>query len=203
MNPLIAVVVIAAVVVLVIVAWLVGARRRTEDLKSRFGSEYERTVEREGDRRSAEAELRQRQERVEALDIRPLPPERRDHYAEEWRHVQAEFVDQPTQAITQADRLVGEVMEARGYPVGDFEQRVADVSVDHPEVVEHYRVAHDIASRRDDLTVDTESLRQAMVHYRALFEDLLGASTNGSDRTPNASERTSRPTDPTLTRSAS
>ena len=196
MNPLILLLVIAVVVLLAIVVWLVGSQRRTEALKTRFGPEYDRTLESEGDRRAAETELRQRQDRVAALDIQPLPAARRDQYAEEWRQVQAEFVDQPSQAITQADRLVGEVMEARGYPVGDFEQRVADVSVDHPGVVEHYRVAHDIASRRNDLTVDTESLRQAMVHYRALFEDLLGGSGDGSDRPR-------RPTDPTLTRSAS
>jgi hypothetical protein len=196
MSPWIPLLVIVVVVLLAIVAWLVAQRRRTDELKNRFGSEYQRTVEAEGDRRSAEAELRQRQARVAALDIKPLPADQRDEFAEEWRHVQAEFVDEPSQAITEADRLVGQVMEARGYPVGDFDQRVADVSVDHADVVEHYRVAHDIASRRDDLTVDTESLRQAMVHYRALFEDLLGVSGRGS-------ERPTRPADQNLTRSAS
>lgn len=169
------------VALLAVVGWLLYERRRSEQLRSEFGSEYKRTVETTGDKRAAEAELRERQERVEALDIRPLPANERDSYAQQWREVQARFVDEPGTAITDADALIGKVMEARGYPVSDFEQRVADVSVGHANVVEHYRAAHEIASRRDDLSTDTEALRQAMVHYRALFEDLL-ESTNGTDK---------------------
>jgi predicted nucleic acid-binding protein len=175
------------VVLLAVVGWLLYERRRSDQLRSEFGPEYKRTVEAAGDRRAGEAELRERQQRVEALDIRPLPPRERDAYAQEWREVQARFVDEPTGAISDADALIGKVMEARGYPVADFEQRAADVSVGHANVVEHYRAAHEIASRRDDLGTDTEALRQAMVHYRALFEDLLEPS-NGTE------ESASKPT---------
>jgi hypothetical protein len=184
MNPLVLVAIVVIVVLLAVIGWLVAERRRSDDLKARFGPEYQRTVETEGDRRSAEAELQRRIGHVNALHIRPLPEDQRDEYADEWRHVQADFVDQPSEAITEADRLVGQVMEARGYPVGDFEQRVADVSVDHPDVVEHYRKAHAIHSER---RASTEDLRQAMVHYRALFADLLEPpareqETNRSER---------------------
>ena len=168
--------VLVIVVLLAVVGWLLYERRRTDELRSTFGPEYRRTLDETGDRRAAEAELRERKQRVDALDIRPLPPAERDRYAGGWRKVQADFVDAPGSAITEADRLIGEVMQARGYPVSDFEQRVADVSVDHPAVVEHYRAAHAIAERRSDVTTDTEALRQAMVHYRALFDDLLDGS---------------------------
>ena len=166
--------VVVIVVLLAAVGWLLYERRRSTELQSRFGSEYRRAVDDAGDRRSAEAELRRRQERVDALKIRDLPAADRDRYASEWRQVQALFVDEPRSAIDDADELIGRVMEDRGYPVADFEQRVADVSVDHPDVVEHYRAAHAIAARRAELDTSTEDLRQAMVHYRALFEDLLG-----------------------------
>jgi len=190
--------VLVIVVLLAVVGWLLYERRRSDELRSTFGPEYRRTLDETGDRRAAEAELRERKERVAALDIRPLAPADRDRYAGAWRQVQAEFVDAPGSAITDADRLIGEVMQARGYPVSDFEQRVADVSVDHPAVVEHYRAAHAIASRRNDVTTDTEALRQAMVHYRALFEDLLdGSGTNRS------TEPGSATAEPELTRRAS
>ena len=169
------------VVLLAVVGWLLYERRRSDQLKSEFGPEYKRTLETTGDRRAAEAELRERRERVEALDIRALPKNERETYAQEWREVQARFVDEPGRAITDADALIGKVMQARGYPVSDFEQRAADVSVGHANVVEHYRAAHEIASRRDDISTDTEALRQAMVHYRALFEDLL-QSSNGTEQ---------------------
>jgi predicted nucleic acid-binding protein len=179
--------VVVIVVLLAVVGWLLYERRRSDQLRSEFGPEYKRTVEAAGDRRAAESELRERQQRVEALDIRPLPANEREAYAQQWREVQARFVDEPTGAISDADALIGKVMEARGYPVADFEQRAADVSVGHANVVEHYRAAHEIASRRDDLGTDTEELRQALVHYRALFEDLLepsdGAETQASNRT--------------------
>ncbi|HYK94974.1 MAG TPA: hypothetical protein VE011_03780 [Candidatus Dormibacteraeota bacterium] len=167
--------ILVVVVLVAIVGWLVYERRRSDTLRSKFGPEYRRTIEATGDRREAEAELQARERRVAALDIRTLPAAERARYADEWRDVQSHFVDEPVAAIVEADALIGQVMEARGYPVSDFEQRVADISVDHPSVVEHYRIAHRIAARKDERTIDTESLRQAMVHYRALFDDLLGA----------------------------
>jgi hypothetical protein len=121
----------------------------------------------------AERELRARAERVEQLHIRELPPEESARYAQEWRAVQAHFVDDPGQAIAEADRLIGEVMQARGYPLGDFSQRAADVSVDHPRVVEHYRAGHALAERSASGEATTEDQRQAMVHFRALFEELI------------------------------
>src|SRR5262245_23788348 len=165
---------IVIVVLLAVIGWLVYERRRSDELRSRFGPEYARAVDAAGDRRTAESELRGRKDRVAALDIRPLPAAERDRYQTEWRSVQAQFVDDPKAAIDEADALIRTVMKARGYPVADFDQRVADISVDHPNVVEHYRQAHAIASRRDDVSTNTEDLRQAMVHYRALFQDLLG-----------------------------
>jgi hypothetical protein len=178
--------ILVVVVLVAIVGWLLYERRRSATLRSEFGPEYRRTIEATGDRREAEAELEARQKRVAALDIKPLPAAERARYADEWRDVQSRFVDEPAAAITAADALIGKVMEARGYPVSDFEQRVADISVDHPGVVEHYRVAHRIAARKDELTTDTESLRQAMVHYRALFDDLLGQDEVATAATPRA-----------------
>lgn len=168
------------VLVLIVLAVAVGAfswmsmqRRRTEELRQRFGPEYDHAVQELGDQHQAEAELQARQKRVERLHIQPLEPAERDRFIAAWRATQAQFVDEPTAAITEADRLVAEVMRARGYPVGDFEQRAADISVDHPGVLEHYRAAHTIALANQSGQADTEDLRQAMVHYRALFEELL------------------------------
>jgi hypothetical protein len=165
---------IAVLVVLVVVAaWLFERRRRTERLRRQFGPEYERTVRAAGGAARAETALEARQRRVAQLDIRPLDPEERGRFSERWRVVQACFVDDPRGAVADADALVGEAMQARGYPVGDFEQRAADVSVDHPAVVDHYRRAHEVALRLRDDRVTTEDLRRAMVDYRALFDDLL------------------------------
>jgi hypothetical protein len=166
--------IIVALVVIALVVWSSMRKRRSEELRERFGLEYDRAVEEHQDRRSAEGALKEREERVEALQIRPLSAEQRGRFDEGWRSVQAQFVDDPTGATTAADRLVAEVMEARGYPVGDFEQRAADISVGHPQVVEHYRAAHQIALRNERGEASTEDLRQALVHYRALFQDLLG-----------------------------
>jgi hypothetical protein len=155
------------------VAWTSMQRRRTEELRQRFGPEYDHAVQELGDQHQAEAELQARQKRVERLKIQPLEPAERDRFVTAWRSTQAQFVDDPAGAIAEADRLVAEVMRARGYPVGDFEQRAADISVDHPDVLEHYRAAHTIALANGRGQTTTEDLRQAMVHYRALFEDLL------------------------------
>ena len=173
MSPL-EIVLIAIVLIAVIVGvWLIMKAKRTRELRSRFGPEYGRAVRAEGDARAAEKVLHQREQRVARLKIIPLNQEERSRFADKWEHEQAHFVDQPREAVEAADRLVAEVMRARGYPVSDFEQRVADVSVDHPVVVENYRVAHDIAVRDSQEPLSTEELRNAMIHYRALFSDLL------------------------------
>ncbi len=171
--------VIVAVLVVLGIVWFTTEqrrRRRSDELQAQFGPEYQRTVSAQGTRRDAEKELAARQERVEQLHIRELSAEQSGRYARQWRDVQAQFVDDPEQAIAEADRLVTEVMQARGYPMVEFEQRAADVSVDHPHVVEHYRAAHDIAGRSARAQADTEDLRQAMVHYRALFDDLIATT---------------------------
>jgi hypothetical protein len=164
----------AAVVLVVIVALFVVRRQRSERLRQRFGPEYERTVRDAGDVRKAEAVLQSRAARVARLHIRPLAPEEAQRFSAQWSDVQAQFVDDPRGAVTQADRLVGEVMHARGYPVGEFEQRVEDISVDHPNVVMNYRAARAIAEEHARGGASTEDLRQAMVHYRALYAELLG-----------------------------
>jgi hypothetical protein len=176
-DPLVLVLVVALIAAIGVAIWLYMHKRRTEQLRTSFGPEYDRAVRDHHDKGTAERVLEERKERVEQLRIRPLPHEDRERFAERWRSVQAQFVDDPEGATSQADRLVGEVMQVRGYPVGDFEQRAADVSVNHPRVVEHYRAAHGIVLRHERGEAGTEDLRQAMVHYRALFEDLLEVET--------------------------
>jgi hypothetical protein len=175
------VIALLALVVLVLVGvWVwIASRRRSERLQRRFGPEYDRTVETSGSRRSAESELVAREKRRGRLDIRPLEPEKRDDFARQWRDTQTRFVDEPGPAVEEADRLVAEVMRARGYPVEDFEQREADVSVDHATVVDNYRAAHGISLANRHGEANTEDLRQAMVHYRSLFEELLDARSEG------------------------
>ncbi|HEX5238999.1 MAG TPA: hypothetical protein VFW39_11135 [Sphingomicrobium sp.] len=166
-------IVIVAVLIIAGVLWS-RRQRRSEHLKDRFGPEYDRAVEAKGGRSKAEADLAEREKRVEKLDIRPLEPAERRQFSERWTDVQARFVDDPGRAVAFADALLGEVMKARGYPVSDFEQRAGDISVEHPRMVEHYRIAHDIAERHGRGEATTEELRQAMIHYRALFDDLVG-----------------------------
>jgi hypothetical protein len=166
---------LAVIVVAGIAAWLFLRKRRTERLRTQFGgAEYARAVEEGGSRRHAEAGLKERTERVESLNIRPLAPGDRARFVESWRRIQARFVDGPGGAVTEADQLLGDVMSTRGYPVSDFEQRAADISVDHPLVLENYRTAHEIAVRQTQGQANTEDLRQAMIHYRTLFEELVG-----------------------------
>src|SRR5436309_14323816 len=169
------IVVLIAVVALVVVFgfWLWSRNRRSAQLRERFGPEYQRAVEETGDRGKAESELEARRQRVERLQIRPLSQAEYDQFSTQWTAVQARFVDDPAGAMQDADHLVQDLMRTRGYPVGDFEQRAADISVNHPQVVDHYRTAHRIAERRITGEVDTEELRQACVHYRALFAELL------------------------------
>jgi hypothetical protein len=169
-------IVIAVAVMLVagIAIWLFIRKRRTEGLRTRFGgAEYDRALQEGGNRRHAEAGLDKRTDRVESLHIHPLGLGDRTRFVESWRRVQARFVDGPGGAVTEADQLLGYVMSTRGYPVSDFEQRAADISVDHPLVLENYRSAHKIAVRQEQGQASTEELRQAMIHYRTLFDELI------------------------------
>jgi hypothetical protein len=161
---------IAVVVVLVVVGWYFLRRRH---LRERFGPEYDRTVEDKGGRHAAERELSTRVKRHESLDIRPLPQDVRDEYAQDWQRVQGEFVDRPEDALQEADVLMTSLMRRRGYPTENLTQRLKDLSVEHGPTLEHYRAAHDVnqLSMRHEAT--TEQLRGAMVHYRVLFEELL------------------------------
>ena len=175
-------IVVAGIVValLVVGAILWSRSRRSEHLKDRFGREYDRTVEAKGGKAEAEAELAEREKRVEKLDIRSLDAGERREFVKRWDDVQARFVDDPPRAVAFADALLGDVMKARGYPVSDFDQRAGDISVDHPVVVEHYRKAHEIAVRHQRGEASTEDLRLAMIHYRALFDNLIGAQGPGA-----------------------
>ena len=173
MDTTLAIVIVVAIVILAVLAYAITRRNRTQELQGKFGPEYERAVDQYGDPGKAERDLAARQKRVESLQIRPLAPQDRTRYSEAWNEVQTRFVDDPRRAAEDADMLVREVMQKRGYPVGDFEQQAADISVNHPELVEHYRAAHTIAERNARTPATTEELRKALVHYRALFTDLL------------------------------
>jgi hypothetical protein len=168
---------IAAIVVVAVVSVIIvgsrNNRRRREGLKQRFGPEYERTVAATGDQTAAEKELAAREQKRDKLDIVPLSAESLGNYTHSWRAVQTAFVDDPKSAVGDADRLVNRVMSERGYPVDDFDRRAADISVDHPTVVENYRAAHGIYLSQEAGAVDTEAQRQAFVHYRVLFDKLL------------------------------
>lgn len=168
--------VIAAVVILAVLAvaaWFFYRRNESHRLAQHFGPEYGRAVDELGSRSKAEAELRHRQKRVEKLNIVPLAPADADRFSQDWNAMQGRFVDNPKGVLIEADQLVRELMEKRGYPMGDFDVRAADISVDHPDVVEHYRAARDIALRDRRGESNTEDLRRAVVHYRALFDELL------------------------------
>jgi hypothetical protein len=178
---------VAIVAVLAIMLAQALTRRRTSRLQERFGPEYNRTVSSADSRREAEAELQAREERRDRLDIRPLAQTARARYVEMWRVTQAQFVDDPRSAVAGADSLIQSVMSDRGYPVEDFDQRAADVSVDHPRVVENYREGHRLARASADGDESTENLRQAMKHYRALFDELVEPDADE----PTAAERAS------------
>jgi hypothetical protein len=168
------VIAVAVMVVVGIGIWLSAHKRRTRRLRTQFGgAEYTRAVKEGGSRRNAEAVLDERAERVEGLHIRPLTPGDRKRFVASWGRVQARFVDGPGSTVTEADQLLGDVMSARGYPLSEFEQRAADISVDHPLVLENYRAAHQSALRQTRGQANTEDLRQAMIHYRTLFEELV------------------------------
>jgi hypothetical protein len=171
---IIALVALFAVVVVGIGIFLFFRKRRTGNLRSKFGgAEYDRALKEGGTRRKAEAGLDKRTERVESLNLRPLSAGDRARFQDTWQKIQARFVDGPAGAVLEADQLLGDVMATRGYPVSDFEQRAADISVDHPLVLANYRTAHDIALRQMKGQASTEDLRQAMIHYRTLFEELV------------------------------
>jgi hypothetical protein len=167
-------IVVAVIVVIVgaIVAFYLQ-RRRSEQLRRHFGPEYDRAIAEGGDRRRAETKLEERTERVKKFHLRPLSAENRAQFTEQWDRVQAHFVDAPAGAVAEADTLLGDIMATCGYPMGDFEQRAADISVEHPVVTQNYRSAHEIAVRQARGQASTEDLRRAMIHYRALFEDLV------------------------------
>jgi hypothetical protein len=167
------VVAIAVLVVLGLIVWQAVSRRRTTRLQEQFGPEYARTIGTAENKREAEAELQAREERRQQLEIRPLSQAARVRYVGSWQVVQAQFVDDPRTAVASADSLIQSVMAERGYPVEDFEQRSADVSVDHPQVVENYRQGHRLAQASAGGSESTEDLRQAMRHYRSLFDELL------------------------------
>jgi hypothetical protein len=175
------VIAVVAVSVIGLVVWGVMARRRTDALRDRFGPEYDRVVTEEGGRRGGESVLGDRVKHREELNIRPLAPATAERYAAEWQNVQARFVDDPKGAVGQADRLIVVVMQEQGYPMDDFDQRTADISVDHPDVVDDYRAGHGISLANDQGLASTEDLREAMVHYRALFRRLVKVGPPLSD----------------------
>jgi hypothetical protein len=180
MNPQLMVLAVAVILAVAVVAWLYVKRRRratTAELRQRFGPEYERAVGEQGSGRRAEAQLTAREERVEKLKLRELGPAEREQFSGLWQALQSRFVDAPKGAVTEADALVSTVMQARGYPVADFNQRAADISVDHPQVVANYRSAHEIALRLGKGEASTEDLRAATIHYRSLFEELVQVPT--------------------------
>lgn len=172
MSTAMTIVLIIAFVAVAAALWMFFEKRRTQRLRTKFGPEYDRMMQ-QTDRRQAESALENRAKRVEKFHIRSLTNEERPRFAEAWKREQSRFVDDPHVSVGNADRLVGDVMRARGYPMAEFEQRAADISVDHPQVVENYRAAHDIAARDSRGQATTEDLRQAMVYYRALFVELL------------------------------
>jgi hypothetical protein len=178
-DPKLIAVAVAVILIVAVLAWLYVRKRRsrTADLRQKFGTEYERTVREQGSERKAEAKLGDREKRVEKLKIRDLDPTERERFVKQWESVQSRFVDSPKGAVREADDLVSSLMKTRGYPVSDFEQRAADISVDHPRVVENYRSAHEIALRVGKDEASTEDLRTAMIHYRSLFEELVQVPT--------------------------
>jgi len=175
-NWAIALIVLLAGLALAEACWILMSRRRSQHLRGRFGPEYDRVIQEHGDARRAERVLETREKRVEKLHIRSLDQTERDLFVQAWQKDQSRFVDDPQGAVLEADHLVSEVMAARGYPMSNFEQRAADISVDHPHLVENYRAAAEIALRQKRGNATTEDLRQAMVYYRKLFDELLETS---------------------------
>lgn len=182
-NPIVWVL-IGVAVVIAVAAYLVYRQRRTAALRDHFGDEYDRTVETVGGRSKAEAALQEREERVSRLDIRPLDERERVEFSREWRNVKAVFVDSPVEAVHHSDRLLAEIMKARGYPMADFDRRYEDLTVDHGEVARHYRDGHEITLRHQRGQASTEDLRQAMIHFEALFDDLVNEVSGEVENPP-------------------
>jgi hypothetical protein len=166
---------VVALVLIALAAWFFYQKKQSHRLQDRFGPEYGRTVDELGSRTKAESELRAREKRVERLNIIPLAPLEAAGFSQAWKVLQGRFVDNPKGVVVEADQLVRQLMQKRGYPMGDFEHRAADISVDHPAVVANYRAAQAIAEQDKRGEADTEALRKAVVHYRALFDELLEA----------------------------
>jgi len=181
MNTTAMIAIIIAVFALAVAAWAVRQTQRTKHLRTRFGAEYDYTVGREGSQLKGESELARREETVKRLAIHDLTADQRDRFANAWRQQQAQFVEDPRRAVSEADALVTRVMIARGYPLADFETQAAFASVEHGQVVDKYREAHKIAERNRSGEANTEDLRRAMIGYRALFEDLVGGSVVAHD----------------------
>jgi FtsZ-interacting cell division protein ZipA len=179
-TGILVVIIVAAVVIVALVAMALQTAMRRRRLQQRFGSEYERTVESEHSRRAAEHELSEREQRHQDLKIRPLPSTVRSRYARDWNSVQEHFVDSPDRAVGEADQLVVTLMSERGYPTEGYEQQARDLSVEHAETLKHYRIAHEINGRVGGGDSSTEEMRNAMVHYRAMFEELLRDDTASS-----------------------
>jgi hypothetical protein len=178
-NPTLVIIgAIALLVVVGLIGMAMARQRRSKRLQEQFGPEYDRTVKKMGDKREAESDLQERIAHVNTLNIRPLTAEEVNRYALEWQDVQREFVDEPLLSLQKADRLIREVMKARGYPVEDFEQRVADISVHYPELVSDYRGMHRIAIKEASENATTEEIRKAMIHGRALFENLISKDSS-------------------------
>ena len=171
--PVVTLLIVLAVIIVAALVFTTVRKRRSERLRERFGPEYDRVVRKEGDTKKAEHVLEFREQHRDKFKIRALSPTDQSSFRYRWNEVQARFVDDPAGAVTLADGLVTDVMQARGYPIADFEQQAANISVDHPVVVENYRNAHEIALRHDRGQASTEDLRRAMVHYRSLFQELL------------------------------
>jgi hypothetical protein len=172
-NPAMLILSVGVVLAIGVALWMYMANRQTQKLRPKFGPEYDKVIGEHRDRGHAESELQKREERVAKFKIHSLEAVDRSRYSEDWRREQSLFVDDPLAAVKHAHTLVQDVMQRRGYPVGDFDQNATDLSVDHPRVVENYRIAHEIALRKYQGQENTEDLRKAMVSYRALFEDLL------------------------------
>jgi hypothetical protein len=181
-NNTLIVVAVAVVLVAAAVALLLTRRRHSDALRARFGPEYERTVASAGKVGAAERILDERAKRVARFNLRPISADEAQRFTNSWKTVQARFVDDPRTAVVEADRLIAEVMRARGYPVDDPDKRIDDLSVEHAHVVEHYRAGRAIVARHGQGQASTEDLRQAMVHFRELFEELVSRATNAVRR---------------------
>ena len=175
---------VGLVLLAAILIWLAVRNRNTTKLREKFGDEYDRTVEEKGRRSAAEAALEEREKRVAELDIRPLTPQQRDDAIREWREVKAIFVESPVEAVLHADRLLSRIMQARGYPMADFDRRYEDLTVEHSEVARHYREGHEITVRHEEGKASTEDLRQAMIHFEALFDDLVNEVAHDDEAKP-------------------